>query len=251
MPRVPKITPKAVEATMTPDKNRSWVVIFVLTTLLLLAVGIASYFYYQYHNTPQVKDAKEIEELVTTLGKVIVLPENETPTMATVTDKEKLAGQPFFQKSENGDKVLIYSQSGRAILYRPSTKKIVDVTAVNVNPQTTPAPASETPSAPAPENSPVVTEKNVKIAIYNGSGTVGVSNEMEKILRNFYPSATITTKETATAIYDDTLVVDVTSKNTVMAESLSFAAKGKVGQLPEGEKTPSGADFLVIIGKKH
>ena len=80
---------------------------------------------------------------------------------------------------------------------------------------------------------------------------MGVSTETEKTLKNFYPSAKITTKETAAATYDDTLVVDVTSKNAVMAESLSFAVKGKVGPLPEGEKLPEGADFLVIIGKKH
>ena len=247
----PPPAPTVVQAT----KSKTALVIFVLVTLLLLAVGIAGYFYYQYHNTVQVKDAKEIEELTATIGKVMVLPEGETPTLATVTDKEKLAGQPFFQKSENGDKVLIYSQGGRAILYRPSTKKIVDVTTVNVNPQAAPTPTpTPTPDPQTPLSEPAqggATPATLKVAIYNGSGVVGISSEIEKEIKASYPDATITTKETAVGTYDDTLAVDMTGKSPVLTESLSYVVKGKVASLPSEEKVPEGADVLVIIGKKH
>lgn len=119
------------------NPKRSLPVTLVLGMLLFVAIGVAGYFYWQYRNTASVKEAKEIEDLTKEISQSFLLPENETPTLATVTDKEKLAGQPFFQKSENGDKVLIYSQSGRAVLYRPSLKKIVDITSININPQTT------------------------------------------------------------------------------------------------------------------
>lgn len=80
------------------------------------------------------------EAAVEILNKMIVLP-NELPSIATVTDKEKLADQPFFQKAENGDKVIIYSQSKRAYLFRPSEQKIIDMTVIateNVNQDTIP-----------------------------------------------------------------------------------------------------------------
>jgi hypothetical protein len=63
----------------------------------------------------------------------MVLPD-EQPTLASVTDKSKLSDQPFFQKAENGDKILIFVQSRKAILYRPSIKKIIDVAPIQTLP---------------------------------------------------------------------------------------------------------------------
>lgn len=69
------------------------------------------------------------EAAMESLSKIIVLP-NGIPSIATVTDKEKLADQPFFQMAENGDKVIIYSQSKRAYLFRPHEQKIIDMTVI-------------------------------------------------------------------------------------------------------------------------
>ena len=95
--------------TVTPvaPQKSLWPVVFVLTMLLLVALSVAGYFYYQYRHSAEKADAKEIEDLAKEIGLMMLLPEGETPTLATVTDKEKLSEQPFFQKSENGDKVLI------------------------------------------------------------------------------------------------------------------------------------------------
>jgi hypothetical protein len=70
---------------------------------------------------------QEASELLGQLGKLIILPANEQPTIATVSDIEKLKDQPFFQNGRVGDKVVIYSQAGKAILYRPEENKIVEV----------------------------------------------------------------------------------------------------------------------------
>jgi hypothetical protein len=76
-------------------------------------------------------NTNEIAEITREVSGLIELP-NEQPTLATVTDKNKLEKQPFFEKAENGDKVLIYLSSRKALLYRPSTKKIVDFGTVNI-----------------------------------------------------------------------------------------------------------------------
>lgn len=131
---------------LTPVRRRAWPVIVILAVLLAVSVGAAGYFFYQYKHAIKGDDTAEIAALTKEIGASLLLPTGETPTLATVTDKEKLASQPFFQKAENGDKVLIYSVSGRAILYRPSVKKVIDMTSVNVNT----ADQSQPPSAPAP-----------------------------------------------------------------------------------------------------
>lgn len=75
----------------------------------------------------------EVRELVTAVSKLLVLPENEDPTIATVTDPSKLEGQEFFTAAQNGDKVLIYAKAKKAVLYRPSDNKIIEVAPVNID----------------------------------------------------------------------------------------------------------------------
>ncbi len=70
-----------------------------------------------------------------------MLPQDEQPTIATVTDLAKLQGQPFFANAQVGDKVLIYSRAGKVILYRPGENKIIELAPINIStttPQTSP-----------------------------------------------------------------------------------------------------------------
>lgn len=71
------------------------------------------------------------EAIMEKLSRIIVLPE-EVPSIATVTDVEKLKNEPFFAKAQNGDKVIVYSQAKRALLYRPSENKIIDITVIGL-----------------------------------------------------------------------------------------------------------------------
>ena len=105
---------------------------FILSGLLLLAVLAAAYFAYQYAFTPEALKRREIEKWTNIVGKSVTLPQGEMPTIATVTNKNKLYDQAFFHQSQNGDKLLIYPQSGKTILYRPSSGKILDMTTVNI-----------------------------------------------------------------------------------------------------------------------
>jgi len=74
----------------------------------------------------------EINKLIEEVGKIIVLPEGENPTIATVTELDKVKDQKFFEKAQNGDKVLVYSNAKKAFIYRPSEKKIIEVGLVNI-----------------------------------------------------------------------------------------------------------------------
>ncbi len=136
---------------------------YILTILILiLFVGssiTAAYFYFQWKKAVTAPSAEEeIAEVIGVIGTYMELPEGETPTIATVLDKEKLADQAFFNNSENGDKVLIYTTAKKAILYRPSTKKVIEVAPIyfdDTQQQTgTQQPATEQPATPPPTDSP-------------------------------------------------------------------------------------------------
>lgn len=81
------------------------------------------------------QDSRNLSEpsvLISRVSKHYVLPENEEPTIATVTDKSKLTTE-FFKSSENGDKILIYESNRLAIVYRPSIDRLVAVGPVDIS----------------------------------------------------------------------------------------------------------------------
>lgn len=114
----------------------------VLTILIILALaGGAGYFGYKYNQArddiqrlanPQEAAKEQSAQLVEKVAKLVKLPSEETPTIVTVSDISKLKKQPFFAQAENGDKVLIFTQARRAILYRPSTDKIIELAPINI-----------------------------------------------------------------------------------------------------------------------
>src|SRR5258706_6006356 len=131
------------------------ILIPVLLVLVLVAGGVAYYYDRQYQRSqlllknPTTVGQKKAQQLVDAVGKLMILPTDETPTVATVTDASKLKDQPFFRNAKNGFKVLIYPKARKAILYDPVEKKIVDVAPVNINqPSTAPQPTSEISPSP-------------------------------------------------------------------------------------------------------
>lgn len=257
-------TQAALSVAPASSSNKTLPLVVVLSTLLFVALCAAGYFYYQYQQSPRVADAKEIGALKETVGSFFMLPEGEEPTLATVTDREKLADQPFFQKAENGDKVLIYSASGRAILYRPSAQKIVDVTTVNVNqptpetvatePVPSPVPATEPQVATSPlsavlgEATTNVVETPVTVALYNGSSAIGITNSVAAKITVAFPKAAITKRETAKRTdYAETTVVDVTGRHADSAQAIATLIGGTVASKPDGETDP-GTDILIVVG---
>ncbi len=91
----------------------------------------------------------EVDSLVAQVGKLIALPTDEKPTVATVTDATKVKDQSFFINAKNDDKVLIYQKAQKAILFRPSENRIIEVGAVNINNQAVQASPSSSASPSA------------------------------------------------------------------------------------------------------
>lgn len=75
----------------------------------------------------------EAEQLVGEVSRLIELPSDETPTIATVTDSTKVKDKAFFANAQNGDKVLLYAKASKAVLYRPSTHKLIEVSVLNLS----------------------------------------------------------------------------------------------------------------------
>jgi hypothetical protein len=219
---------------------------FALLLLLVIIASVLAFYFYNKSQKPQNPTTlaqQEVTDLVVTVGKLIELPKGENPTVATVSDKTKLLDQPFFKNAQNGDKVLIYSKAQKAILYRPSINKIIEVAPVNLgNTQTSTSPVSPTVAANV---------KAYKVVIFNGTLTAGLAALTQKKLESNSTQFQVTDKkDAAKSDYASTIVVDIKGNNKDAAEVLAGLVNGKVGTLPSGEKAPTGVDFLVILGSK-
>lgn len=127
-----------------PRKSVPWKLLFGVLTVLLL-IGALVYFRESIPGLNSLgqagaaaqsaeENAEEVRDLVEAVGKLIVLPEGEEPTVASVSDPEKLKDQPFFQNAKVGDKVLIYTQARKAYLYDPKLNKLLEVAPLTVEP---------------------------------------------------------------------------------------------------------------------
>lgn len=122
--------------------GKKGVLVLALTFVVLAGLVYLSWLYLDAKaearrliENPQTAVTAAFQETLGKIGKLMVLPEDESPTLATVTDVEKLKNQAFFAKAQNGDKVLIYTENRLAILYRPSENKIIAVGTVNLKTQ--------------------------------------------------------------------------------------------------------------------
>src|SRR3989338_5146219 len=120
---------------MVSLKSKLFIILLVLTAV---GIGTTINFYRQLSelkNNPQISIQKEVKSVVAEISKIMILPVGEDPTVATVADPEKLKGQSFFANAKKDDKVLIYTNAKKAILYRPSERKIVEVAPLNIGQQ--------------------------------------------------------------------------------------------------------------------
>lgn len=202
-------------------------IIYIIAGVLLIGLAaVAIYFYIQYQNikkNPNQVAKAETDALVAQVSKLIDLPKDETPTVATVLDKEKLKDQPFFAGAENGDKILIYTKSKKAIIYRPKDNKLINVGPIAID-----------------------QKAQLPIAIVNAGGDSGAVES--KLNNKFTSGITIVSKTDAKNrnSVKKVTVVDVSGQNAEAAKQIAAELSGEVGSMPAGETAPQGASIVVF-----
>lgn len=102
--------------------------------LILLFAATSVFFFWQYKNSRSGDDTVLSRQVIDNVSSLYFVPEGEEPTVAEIKDTSKLKDQPFFEKAQNGDYLLVYQQAKIAIIYRTSAHKLVNVAPVNSNP---------------------------------------------------------------------------------------------------------------------
>lgn len=129
---------------------------------LILIIGVGGFLGYRVYDNqqkeisrlsdPQESAKVETERIKDEVSQLIELPADEDPTIATVVDSSKLNNQPFFAKAQNGDRVVMYAKAKKAVLYRPSTNKLIEVAPINLGDDKASSKSAPATTAPKPDS---------------------------------------------------------------------------------------------------
>jgi hypothetical protein len=205
--------------------------------ITLSSLSAAGYFFWQYKELSTNKGDAKAAETIKKISNYMILP-SETPSLAVVTDIKKLKGQPFFKVAQNGDELLIFPKETKAILYRPTTGKVINFTLLSY-------------TKPQQQAEPIAAQAGKpNVVVYNGTIVEGLAKKVQTQIAEQVAGVTFLTPEAATnKRYTQTLVVDVTGKNVQAAKEIASVLGATIGKLPAEEKAGK-ADIVVIAGQK-
>ena len=224
---------------------------FILLVIVGGSLATSAYFYKQYEKikkNPNLVAQEEVKSLVAQVGQLMVLPTDEVPSIATVVDKDKLKDQAFFKNTAKDDKILIYTKAKKAILYRPSTHKIIEFAplAIGDNQSQSTVLGSETGNI-SPTTAPV--QETAKVVILNGSNTAGLTNTVEAKIKEINGTQVLYKNNAAKKDYASNLVIDLTGGHDELVKQITQSIGGETSNMVEGEQKPANADILVIVSK--
>lgn len=111
-------------------------VLLILVAILSISFGV---FFYLKLNTIETKNTVssviegESKTLLSRVAELYLFPGGEEPTIATVSNPKLLKDQAFFENAQKGDNVLLFLKAGKAVLYRPSINKIIEIAPTKSN----------------------------------------------------------------------------------------------------------------------
>jgi hypothetical protein len=105
--------------------------IIILVAIVLVFFSILFLSKIKKQNISGNLKEKEISALILKVSKLYLFPSGEVPTIAIVSDPKLLENLAFSTEAEKGDDVLFFSN--RAVLYRPSINKIIEIALTKSN----------------------------------------------------------------------------------------------------------------------
>jgi hypothetical protein len=267
---------KKIKTVVVTAKKRNWVTLLVIPSLVMVSLFLG-YFTHYYSNKykealkiPLLSEKNKDQAIVDVISKSMELPSGESPIVAAVNDVEKISHQSFFSDAQEDDQMVIYSEAKKAIVYRPSSGKVIDVVLFLENSddevaEAQPEAKKETAfnqvavaNVPTGNNAEKVLaetdvqepkeEKKVRIAIYNGTKNKGVSAKLAEQLSSVNVNLDIVIKANAKGDYQKTTIIDLVGDKAELVANLAGVLGGDVStSFPDGESMPE-ADVLIIGG---
>ncbi len=214
------------------SKKRKIVKISFIAANILLVIGLgfsSVFFFLKYNNLKNnnLTDDQKIAKYQKEISKTYTLPSSEKPTLGTVNDANEIkkTNPTFFKDLANKDILLIYEKAPLVIVYRPSTKKIIN-------------------------SGPLSFTNKVAVELIGAKADRDAATAV--LSAQFAADVSVSGSKDAKAAVVSTIIVDATGKNAALATKLATELSGVVGQTPEGQDAPAqGTGVAVYIAPKN
>ena len=118
-------------------KNKKILTLLIIVVVALLGFAIFNKFYPTTKTAEGQLSEKQIKTLVTKVSKLINVPA-ETPVIATIIKADQLIiEQKFYTGSKDGDYLMVFPTAQKAIIYRESENKLINVGPIIVDQKAT------------------------------------------------------------------------------------------------------------------
>lgn len=111
-----------------------------ISLVILIIVSLSFFTFYFYKKSSSINNinttelsTSEINKVIKKVQAMVVVPEEEIPSVAMVTDPTLLSAQSFFASAKKGDIVLLYSSLGKVILFDMQIGKIIDIAPIDMS----------------------------------------------------------------------------------------------------------------------
>lgn len=222
--------------------------IFLIISVIALAVSFWAFWQSKQKlsvltNPDQASElnAEQTAQLLEKVKLLAVLPNEPTPVVATINDVETLASrQAFYKDAHNGDKLIVFARSRKAIIFDEKNNRIVNI-----------GPIFYTDAEGNNQTTPLSQEGKLNIDLRNGSNTKDKGVTMrDKLMPN---GSFVISKlaKAANSNYSGITLVDLVAgdakNDLIQALAKELGAVTITQQVPDGETAPN-AEVLVILG---
>jgi hypothetical protein len=133
--------PEEIKGKVGKKMSKNTIMLIIICGLVLIAAVLffllgagsgASSSSNLKNSSQQVAQAAEDKKVLDQLKKIMLLPDNITPTMAIITDADILKKQQpdFFANAKNGQRLIVYPDT--AIIFDPQTNIIIKAGGIQI-----------------------------------------------------------------------------------------------------------------------
>lgn len=108
------------------QKNKTVVIIIGIIALALVATFVVLRMYQAAPNQSESSSVGDAADTMTSIARLMLIP-NEKPVIATINEAQKLiASQAFYMGAIDGDKLVMFPNAKKAVIYSPTRNLIVN-----------------------------------------------------------------------------------------------------------------------------